>query len=84
MKWFAVPILSLMNWLYAHVHNYGVAIILLTVLSKVPFYPLTGWSMRSMKAMQTLQPQINALRSKYRAIRSACSARRWSSTASTA
>ena len=66
MKWFAVPILLLMNWLYAHVHNYGLAIILLTVLSKVIFYPLTVWSMRSMKAMQTLQPQINALRSKYK------------------
>ena len=66
MKWFAVPILSLMNWLYAHVHNYGVAIILLTVLSKLLFYPLTVWSMRSMKAMQALQPQINALRSRYK------------------
>jgi YidC/Oxa1 family membrane protein insertase len=66
MKWFAVPILLLMNWLYAHVHNYGVAIILLTVLSKVLFYPLTVWSMRSMKAMKDLQPQMNALRSKYK------------------
>src|SRR5207245_623895 len=66
MKWFAVPILSFMNWLYAHVHNYGVAIILLTVLSKVFFYPLTVWSMRSMKSMQRLQPQVNALRSKYK------------------
>ena len=66
MKWFAVPILSLMNWLHAHVYNYGVAIILLTVLSKVLFYPLTVWSMRSMKAMQALQPQINSLRSKYK------------------
>jgi YidC/Oxa1 family membrane protein insertase len=66
MKWFAVPILSLMNWLHAHVHNYGVAIILLTVLSKVLFYPLTVWSMRSMNAMKALQPQINALRSKHK------------------
>ena len=66
MKWFAVPILLFMNWLNNHVHNYGVAIILLTVLSKVLFYPLTVWSMRSMKAMQALQPQVNALRSKYK------------------
>src|SRR5262245_4105396 len=66
MKWFAVPILSLMNWLHAHVYNYGVAIILLTILSKVLFYPLTVWSMRSMNAMKELQPQINALRSKYK------------------
>lgn len=66
MKWFAVPILLLMNWVYAHIPNYGVAIILLTVVSKVIFYPLTVWSMRSMKAMQALQPQVNALRSKYK------------------
>jgi YidC/Oxa1 family membrane protein insertase len=66
MEWFGVPILLLMNWVYGHVGNYGVAIILLTVLSKVLFYPLTVKSMRSMKAMQALQPQINALRNKYR------------------
>jgi YidC/Oxa1 family membrane protein insertase len=66
MEWFGVPILLLMNWVYGHVGNYGVAIILLTVLSKVLFYPLTVKSMRSMKAMHALQPQINALRNKYR------------------
>src|SRR5207253_1789762 len=66
MRWFAVPILLFMNWLNAHVHNYGLAIILLTVLSKALFYPLTVWSMRSMKSMQSLQPQVNALRSKYK------------------
>jgi YidC/Oxa1 family membrane protein insertase len=66
MEWFGVPILLLMNWVYGHVGNYGIAIILLTVLSKVLFYPLTVKSMRSMKAMQALQPQINALRNKHK------------------
>jgi YidC/Oxa1 family membrane protein insertase len=65
MRWIGVPILMLMNWTYKHVGNYGIAIILLTVISKVLFYPLTVKSMRSMKAMQALQPQVNALRSKY-------------------
>jgi YidC/Oxa1 family membrane protein insertase len=65
MEWLGVPILLLLNWTYNHVGNYGVAIILLTVVSKVLFYPLTVKSMRSMKAMQALQPQVNALRSKY-------------------
>ena len=55
-----------MNCFYAHVGNYGVAIILLTVITKVLFFPLTVKSMTSMKAMQALQPQINALRSKYK------------------
>jgi YidC/Oxa1 family membrane protein insertase len=66
MEWLGIPILLAMNWLYGYVHNYGVAIILLTVVSKALFYPLTVKSMRSMKAMQSLQPQINALRSKYK------------------
>jgi YidC/Oxa1 family membrane protein insertase len=65
MEWLGVPILLLLNWTYKHVGNYGVAIILLTVVSKVLFYPLTVKSMRSMKAMQALQPQVNTLRSKY-------------------
>ena len=66
MEWLGVPILLLMNWVYRHVGNYGVAIILLTVVSKVLFFPLTVKSMRSMKAMQALQPQINALRNKHK------------------
>jgi YidC/Oxa1 family membrane protein insertase len=66
MEWLGVPILLLLNWVYRHVGNYGVAIILLTVVSKILFFPLTVKSMRSMKAMQALQPQINALRSKHR------------------
>jgi YidC/Oxa1 family membrane protein insertase len=66
MEWLGVPILKLMNWVYRYVGNYGVAIILLTVVSKVLFFPLTVKSMRSMKAMQALAPQVNALRSKYK------------------
>jgi YidC/Oxa1 family membrane protein insertase len=66
MEWLGVPILLLMNWVYQHVGNYGVAIILLTVVSKILFYPLTVKSMRSMKAMQALQPQINSLRNKHK------------------
>jgi YidC/Oxa1 family membrane protein insertase len=66
MAWLGVPILMVMKWIYKFVGNYGVAIILLTVVSKVLFYPLTVKGMRSMKAMQALGPQINALRSKYK------------------
>src|SRR5204862_6976359 len=56
----------LLKWVHRWVGNYGVAIILMTVVSKVLFYPLTVRSMRSMKAMQALGPQVNALRSKYK------------------
>jgi YidC/Oxa1 family membrane protein insertase len=66
MEWIAVPVLALMRWFYSFIPNYGVAIILLTIITKVLFFPLTLKSMRSMKAMQALQPQVNALRSKYK------------------
>jgi len=66
MEWLAVPILMVMDFFYAHIGNYGVAIILLTVITKVLFFPLTIKSMTSMKAMQALQPQVNAMRSKFK------------------
>jgi YidC/Oxa1 family membrane protein insertase len=66
MEYIGVPVLLLLKWVYDYVGNYGVAIILLTVVSKVLFYPLTVKSIRSMKAMQALQPQINALRTKHK------------------
>ncbi|HEV8306610.1 MAG TPA: membrane protein insertase YidC [Methylomirabilota bacterium] len=68
MEWFCVPLLWLMNFFATRVpgENYGVAIILLTVLVKIAFYPLTQKSMSSMKQMQALQPQLNALRAKYK------------------
>jgi YidC/Oxa1 family membrane protein insertase len=68
IEWVCVPLLWLMNFFATRVpgQNYGVAIILLTVLVKIAFYPLTHKSMTSMKQMQALQPQLNALRSKYK------------------
>jgi YidC/Oxa1 family membrane protein insertase len=66
MEWIGVPILKLMNWLHRYIPNYGIVIILLTLVSKVLFYPLTVKSVRSMKAMQSLQPQVNSLRAKYK------------------
>jgi YidC/Oxa1 family membrane protein insertase len=66
MSWFCIPLLWLLNFFGSQLPgaNYGVAIILLTVLVKLVFYPLSLKSMRSMKQMQALQPQLNALRAK--------------------
>jgi YidC/Oxa1 family membrane protein insertase len=66
MEWLGVPILWLMNFFNRYTGNYGLAIIILTVITKILFYPLTLKSMASMKAMQSLQPQINTLRAKYK------------------
>ncbi len=58
----AYPLLSLIRLFHALLGNYGLAIILLTLAIKTAFLPLTATSMRSMKAMQELQPEIKALR----------------------
>ncbi len=66
--WFTVvaePLLVLLNWLYSFVGNYGVAIILLTVLIKAAFWPLTQKSMKSMEQMKKLQPMMQKLREKH-------------------
>ena len=46
--------------------NYGVAILLLTLLIKLLFWPLTNKSMRSTARMQTLQPKMKELQAKYK------------------
>lgn len=58
----AHPILALMKFFYKFLHNYGLSIILLTLLIKLAFLPLTQTSFKSMQAMQELQPEIAALR----------------------
>lgn len=62
---FAYPLLKLLKWFYQYVGNYGVAIILLTLLLKIVTYPLTYKSMKSMKEMAKLQPQIQKLKEKH-------------------
>jgi len=65
--WLSRPLLWLLNFFHEHVwENYGVAIILVTFIVKILFYPLTHKSMISMRRMQKLQPKISALREKYR------------------
>lgn len=62
----AIPMLHGLKWLYAFVRNYGIAIILLTFFIKMLLFPLTYKSMKSMAKMSKLQPQLNALREKYK------------------
>jgi YidC/Oxa1 family membrane protein insertase len=57
---------SVLSWLYAIVPNYGVAIIMLTVLVRLVLYPLTAKQARSMIAMQRVQPEIKKLQAKYK------------------
>lgn len=62
----AYPLLVSIKALQKFTHNWGVAIILLTIILKVLFYPLTKAAAVSMKKMQKLQPEMNNIRSKYK------------------
>lgn len=61
----AIPFLDMLNFFYKYVHNYGFAIILLTLVVKLVTFPLTQKSMVSMKRMQLLQPKMAELKEKY-------------------
>jgi len=63
----AKPLLLAMNWLHdATTLGYGWVIVLLTVLLRAIFWPLTAASTRSMKRMQALAPEMAALKEKYK------------------
>lgn len=62
---FSLPIFKVMQWIYNIVGNWGVAIILVTVLIKLLFYKLSETSYRSMARMKTLQPKLLALKDRY-------------------
>lgn len=67
--WFdilAKPCLWLMNQLYRVIPNYGVAIIILTILIKIVLWPLGTKSYRSMNEMKKLQPLMSEIRQKYK------------------
>jgi YidC/Oxa1 family membrane protein insertase len=64
--WFAKMLLLAMNGLYSLGIKYGWAIVVITVILKLVFYPLTAASTRSMKRMSALQPQMKAIQEKYK------------------
>ncbi len=66
IKWLALPLLYVLKFIYQYVHNYGVAIIILTIFVKLLFWPLGNISYKSMKEMQKLQPQMKTLRDKHK------------------
>ncbi|MBI5286408.1 MAG: membrane protein insertase YidC, partial [Deltaproteobacteria bacterium] len=62
----ARPSLQVLRFFYSYLHNYGLAIILLTVIIKILFHPLTRHSLTSMKELQRIQPQMMAIRERYK------------------
>ena len=69
LGWFsaiAKPLLYSLKFFYRYVGNYGIAIIIITIILKVLFFPLTHKSYKSMKDMQKIQPKMTALKEKYK------------------
>ena len=67
--WFGViarPLVEMLHFFYQYVHNYGIAIIIITILIKLAFYPLSQKSYKSMGKMKEVQPKLAKLKEKYK------------------
>lgn len=67
--WFDVlarPTLVLLNFFHKYIKNYGIAIILVTIIFKAIFWPITQKGLKSMKNMQKLQPKMVKIKEKYK------------------
>ncbi|MBQ9537153.1 MAG: membrane protein insertase YidC [Desulfovibrionaceae bacterium] len=62
----AKGLLWILRYFYDFVHNWGIAIIMLTFVIKALFWPLTAKSYASMEKMKELQPRMLAIREKYK------------------
>jgi YidC/Oxa1 family membrane protein insertase len=80
MNWLMQParqaLLWTLNILHGIFHNYGIAIILLTLFVRILFWPLTHKSTESMRRMQELQPEIKAIQAKYKGKKDQASAQK--------
>ena len=60
------PLLRLLRWFESFTGNFGVSIIMLTIVVRVTLFPLTYKGMVSMKRMSKLQPKMKEIREKYK------------------
>ena len=65
--WFLTrPLFQFLSFIHAHVGNMGVAILMLTVVVRVVFFPLANKQYESMTKMKKVQPQMEELRKKFK------------------
>ncbi len=62
----ANPLFHLLEWVHKYVQNWGVTIIIVTILLKLLFYKLTEKSGRSMAKMRAIAPRIKAIQERYK------------------
>ncbi len=61
----ASPLFKVLSWIHSWVSNWGIAIILLTVLIKLIFFPLSAASYKSMAKMKVLAPKLQKLKEQH-------------------
>jgi YidC/Oxa1 family membrane protein insertase len=64
--WFEKPIFYLLDWLFRHIGNFGVAIICLTVIVRALLFPVAQRQFASMGAMRRVQPKMKALQERHK------------------
>jgi len=70
--WFGVvcePLFLALKWIHSYVKNYGVAIVVLTLLINLALFPLKYKSIVSAQKMQKLQPQMKAIQEKFKRLK---------------
>ena len=65
-RWLCYPLVWVLNFFNNLIPNYGIAIILLTILVRLLFWPLTHKSTVGMKKMQELQPKMKEIQAKFK------------------
>ena len=65
-RWLCYPMVWILAFFHSLIPNYGVAIILLTILVRLVFWPLTRKSTEGMRKMQEIQPLMKEIQAKYK------------------
>ena len=63
--WLSVPMFKVLEWIQSWAVNWGISIVLLTIVIKTVLFPLSEMSYRSMARMRKLSPQIKRIQEKY-------------------
>ncbi len=64
-EWIAVPLGAVMDWCYGFLMNYGWAILLFTLISKIILLPISVWVQKNSIKMVEIQPAVNRIRARY-------------------
>src|SRR3546814_9555783 len=65
-EFFEVPIFKLLDWLFTQVGNFGVAIMILTLLIRAAMFPIAQRQFHSMAQMRLVQPKMKALQEQHK------------------